>query len=261
MRERMGAIYIWSYVYIIVRMSATKSSCGEINVNHSGINVSSPDQIPETFSAAEALLPSKEHLNSEADLVGGKYEVSLSIMEKVKHCFKNLTGTINLKMLFAPPTIGAIIGFTVGVISPLRKLMIGDCAPLRVIYSSANLLGQAAVPSMTLINGANLLKGLKGSGIGPLLIVGIIVVRYIASPLLGIVVVKTARHFGLVGSGSLYQFVLMLQFALPPALSIGTMTQMFEAGESECSVIMLWTYAVASISLTLWSTLFMWLVA
>ncbi|WRX09227.1 hypothetical protein QQP08_001714 [Theobroma cacao] len=40
----------------------------------------------------------------------------------------------------------------------------------------------------------------------------------------------------------------------------GTITQLFKAGESECSVIMLWTYGLASISLTLWSTVFMWLV-
>ena len=47
-------------------------------------------------------------------------------------------------------------------------------------------------------------------------------VRYIALPLLGVVVVKAAHHFGLVGSNSLFQFVLMLQYALPPAMSTGT---------------------------------------
>ena len=40
----------------------------------------------------------------------------------------------------------------------------------------------------------------------------------------------------------------------------GTITQLFGAGKSECSVIMLWTYAFASVSLTLWSAYFMWLV-
>jgi hypothetical protein len=42
--------------------------------------------------------------------------------------------------------------------------------------------------------------------------------------------------------------------------SAGTMAQLFGSGESECSVIMLWSYAMASIAVTLWSTLFMWLV-
>lgn len=46
----------------------------------------------------------------------------------------------------------------------------------------------------------------------------------------------------------------------PMLLNSGTITQLFGAGEAECSVILLWTYVLASVSLTLWSTLFMWLV-
>lgn len=114
---------------------------------------------------------------------------------------------------------------------------------------------------MTLIVGANLLKGLKKSEVGVSVIIGVQVVRYIAMPLLGILVVKGAVYFGLVGSDSLYQFVLLLQYALPCAMALGTITQLFEVGESDCSVIMLWNYAVASVALTLWSTYYMWLVS
>ncbi|KAF3552971.1 hypothetical protein F2Q69_00014921 [Brassica cretica] len=46
-----------------------------------------------------------------------------------------------------------------------------------------------------------------------------------------------------------------------PASLTRTITQLFGAGESECSVILLWTYALASVSLTVWPTFFMWLVA
>lgn len=41
----------------------------------------------------------------------------------------------------------------------------------------------------------------------------------------------------------------------------GTITQVFGAGEGECSVILLWSYALASISLSFWSTIFMWLLS
>uniref|UniRef100_A0A2N9F174 Auxin efflux carrier component n=1 Tax=Fagus sylvatica TaxID=28930 RepID=A0A2N9F174_FAGSY len=125
----------------------------------------------------------------------------------------------------------AIVGFIIALVSPFRKVLIGDDAPLRAIYSSVSLIGNAAIPSMTLIIGANLLR------------------------------VKAAKHFGLVGSDSLYQFTLMIQYALPPAMNVGTISQLLKTGESECSVIMLWTYVVAAFSLTLWSTIFMWLVA
>ncbi|WRX12089.1 Membrane transport protein - like 4 [Theobroma cacao] len=101
--------------------------------------------------------------------------------------------------------------------------------------------------------------GLKGSDVSRSVIIGIIAVRNIFLPLSGIGVVKAAQHFGLVGSDSLYQFVLLLQYAVPPAMSVGTMTQFFQLGQGETSVIMLWTYAVAAVTLTLWSTFFMWL--
>ena len=68
----------------------------------------------------------------------------------------------------------------------------------------------------------NKISGLKGSGIHYTIVVGIIAVRYILLPLLGILIVKGAVAAGLVKSQDIFfQFVLMLQHALPPAMSIG----------------------------------------
>nr|AFK35160.1 unknown [Lotus japonicus] len=52
------------------------------------------------------------------------------------------------------------------------------------------MLGDAAIPTATLILGANLLGGLKGTSTPLWTIVGIILVRYIFLPLLGVVIVK-----------------------------------------------------------------------
>ncbi|GLT66038.1 hypothetical protein SLA2020_384340 [Shorea laevis] len=184
----------------------------------------------------------------------------LIFLEKIKQHVNKLTSQIKLKMLLAPGTVAAIVGFIIGLVSPLRKVLIGDSAPLRLIYSSAALIGEAAIPSITLIIGANLLKGLRGSAVGAPIITGIAVIRFIILPALGIGIVKAAIHFGMVGSNSLLQFTLMFQYAVPPAMNIGTISQLLGAGQSECSVIMLWTYAFASFFLTLWSALFIWLV-
>eukprot|EP00268_Persea_americana_P016807 TRINITY_DN17999_c0_g1_i9.p1 TRINITY_DN17999_c0_g1~~TRINITY_DN17999_c0_g1_i9.p1 ORF type:complete len:139 (+),score=10.73 TRINITY_DN17999_c0_g1_i9:42-458(+) len=120
---------------------------------------------------------------------------------------------------------------------------------------------EGAIPAVSLVMGGNLLRGLRGSEIKVSLIIGMVVIRYIILPLLGIVIIKGAIHLGLVHSDPLYQFILLLQYTVPPAMNIGTITQLFGAGESECSVIFLWMYALASVSLTLWSTFFMWLVS
>ena len=37
----------------------------------------------------------------------------------------------------------------------------------------------------------------------------------------------------------------------------GTMAQLFDVAQDECSVIFLWTYLVASLALTVWSTIFL----
>ncbi|XVE99144.1 hypothetical protein REPUB_Repub03eG0171900 [Reevesia pubescens] len=255
----VGAIFIWSYTYPIVRAYASKS------MEHN-----SSEGAPETFSKSctETLLPSRDGNNSddysgqgELPLTNSDERIQMSLVKKIVQRIWTITRKIDLKKVFAPSAIAAVVGFIIGTISPIRKILIGDSAPLHVLDSSASLIGEAAIPCMTLIMGANLLKGLKRSEVSLLVIIGIIAVRNIFLPLLGIGVVKTAHHFGMVGSDSLYQFVLMLQYAVPPAMSVGTMTQLFQCGQGESSMIMLWSYAVASIFLTVWSTLFMWLLA
>ncbi|XAR61498.1 hypothetical protein NMG60_11015940 [Bertholletia excelsa] len=265
----VGAVYLWSYVYNIVRISTSKN-LSPVKVKDSSVGSSFEEvSTARAESYKEPLLSSKDCIASEdhdqfalpSTRLEGKAQVG--IVGKLKQHLGMILRKINLRQLFAPSTTGAIVGFIVGVVPALRKSMIGNAAPLRVIQESASLLGDGAIPAVTLIMGGNLLKGtgLQGSGIQKSLIVGIIFARYVVLPLTGIIIVKGALHFGIVHHNPLYQFVLLLQFALPPAMNIGTITQLFGAGESECSVIMVWTYALASISLTIWTTIFLWLVA
>ncbi|KAK9928520.1 hypothetical protein M0R45_025652 [Rubus argutus] len=234
----IGAIYIWSYVYNIVRISSKRSTQDSSH----GLVEDDADKyaLPCAISQQESRI---EH------------------QSKSKNSIVRIFNKLNLKTIFAPSTTGAIVGFAIGVIPQIRKTMIGEDAPLRVIQDTTNLLGNGAIPALTLIIGGNLLKGLRGSGIQKSLVVGIIIVRYVLLPLTGILITKGALKFGLVHSDPLYLFVLLLQYTLPPAMNIGTITQLFGAGENECSVILLWTYVFSSVSLTLWSAFFMWFVA
>ncbi|WVZ17472.1 hypothetical protein V8G54_010454 [Vigna mungo] len=63
--------------------------------------------------------------------------------------------------------------------------------------------------------------------------------------------------------GTIYK-TLFESFGTIAAIKIhlhsGTITQLFGAGENECSVIMLATYSCAAVSVTLWSTFYLWLV-
>ncbi|KAK1587395.1 hypothetical protein Q3G72_012407 [Acer saccharum] len=265
----IGAIFLWSYVYNIVRLYSSKSfEATKLGNSTETQSINPVNERAENLSNSHTgpLLPLNEssvkayHLDQfELDCPISEGRPKVPFLKKIK-CFQSFATKINLRKLFAPSTIGAIVGFMIGVTPRLQKVLVGDNAPLRVVEDFTALLGEAAIPTVTLIVGANLLGGLQGSRIHLSIIIGIIVIRYIALPILGVCIVKAAIHFGLVNSDPLYQFILLLQFALPPAIQIGTMTQLYGAGESECSVIMLWTYALASVSLTLWSTFFLWFV-
>lgn len=235
----MGSIYIWTYVYNLMRVLSNSP-------------VETPPSVESNYDSYKVpLISSKEEENNQK---AGRWE-------KVKRRLVSLSQKVNLKTIFAPSTIAAMIALVIGLLTPLRKLIIGTEAPLRVLQDSVTLVGDGAVPAMTMIIGGNLLKGLRSSGMKMSSIIGVLVARYVLLPMSGVLIVRGAYKLDLVTSEPLYQFVLLLQYAVPPAMNLGTITQLFGTGESECSVIMLWTYSLASIALTVWPTFFMWLVA
>uniref|UniRef100_A0A453J288 Uncharacterized protein n=4 Tax=Aegilops tauschii subsp. strangulata TaxID=200361 RepID=A0A453J288_AEGTS len=95
----------------------------------------------------------------------------------------------------------------------------------------------------------------------PLVVISITVIRFVILPACGIGVVKAASELGFLPRSPLYRYVLLLQSTVPPAMSIGTIAQLFDVGEEECSIVFLWTHLVAALALTLWSTVFMSLVS
>uniref|UniRef100_A0A804UDJ8 Protein PIN-LIKES 7 n=1 Tax=Zea mays TaxID=4577 RepID=A0A804UDJ8_MAIZE len=99
--------------------------------------------------------------------------------------------------------------------------------------------------------------GFRKSGLKRAVIVVILCVRFVLLPLIGIAVVRVAYGLGFLSRDLLYRYVLMVQFAMPPAMNIRTMAQLFDVGQEECSVIFRWTYLVAAVALTAWSTVFM----
>ncbi|URE42880.1 Membrane transport protein, partial [Musa troglodytarum] len=181
--------------------------------------------------------------------------------------------------LLAPPTVASIMGVIVGATPWLKSLFAGSNAPLRVVEDTVN---DGTVPCITLVLGGNLTQGkvelscvrlinavmtrklharagLRRSVVSNAVIVAIVCVRYLVLPVIGIAVVRAAYGLGLVPYDPLYRYVLMIRFGVPPAMNIGTMARLFDVGQEECSVIFLWTYVVATVAVTGWSTLFMWI--
>ncbi|KAK6271110.1 hypothetical protein POUND7_008208 [Theobroma cacao] len=168
----IGAIFMWSYVYGIMRMYANKS------IESSTTVINSPRDTSETVSGSrtQAALPSSGCNTSHLPrTLSGERSTKMSGLKKIMPRIKMISGKIDLKKVFAPTAVAAVMP---------------KCLRL------------------------------KGSDVSRNVIIGIIAVRNIFLPLSGIGVVKAAHHFALVGSDSLYQFVLMLQYAVLPAMSV-----------------------------------------
>ncbi|XP_008786677.2 protein PIN-LIKES 7 isoform X1 [Phoenix dactylifera] len=267
----LGNFFIWSHTYSLMRKSS---------VLHEKIHSENGIQFPEndSMTSVEAQNQYKEGRRDQEALLlpptkptdgAAQHQSIVPLLSKGEGSENKVNFWMSLKAtlhqisneLLAPPTIAAIFGLVIGMIPWLKSLIIGATAPLRVIQDSISLLGDGSIPCATLILGGNLTPGIRGSAVKPVEIVAIICVRYVILPLFGIAVVEAAGELGFLPPSPLFQYMLLIQFTLPPAMSIGTMAQLFDAGKEECSVIFLWTYLVAAIALTVWSTIFMWILS
>ncbi|CAN6211120.1 unnamed protein product [Urochloa humidicola] len=257
----IGAVFLWSIVYNIVRVASNAiMEDGNAPTNQTKVLISGSGAETVAEQRSSAL---NDHANEctlpliSTNIPPTKNKVPL--LERTWKFLSSISETVDLKKLFAPSTIAVIVGFVIGGTPFIRNAIVGDTAPLRVLQESAELIGGGAIPSVTLIMGANLLNGVRGGArVQPSVIAGVIAVRYVMLPLLGTAVAKGAVRLGLIQPDPLYQFILHLQYAVPPAMNIGTIMQLFGVGESECSVIFVWVYALASVAVTVWSAFFMW---
>ncbi|XVF18166.1 hypothetical protein REPUB_Repub10bG0189000 [Reevesia pubescens] len=264
----LGGFYIWTISYQMVKSSAVKFRALEAAEEfvskepNKNLDATAESQLLKGESEGQVAITMATNFVEDPENQANVSQVESSTKQKGKaSLWVKLVIYLHqiLEELIAPPTLGAILGFIFGATAWLRNLIIGEGAPLRVIQDSIKLLGDATIPCITLILGANLIQGLRSSTVKPLIIVGVICVRFIILPVVGILVVKAAGNLGFLPSDPLFHYVLMIQFTLPPAMNIGTMTQLFDVGQEECSVLLLWTYLAAALALTSWSMVFMWI--
>ncbi|XVF62325.1 hypothetical protein PTKIN_Ptkin08bG0208200 [Pterospermum kingtungense] len=269
----LGGFYIWTLSYQMVKASAVKFKALEAAEEfvskepNKNLDATAECQLLKGESEDQATVAitvlTTKSVEDPENQEGISQEASQKPKSRKASFWIKVLGFLHqiLEELLAPPTLGAILGFIFGSISWLRNLIIGEGAPLRVFQDSIKLLGDGNIPCITLILGANLIQGLRSSTIKPLTIVGVVCVRYLILPVIGIGVVKAAGNLGFLPSDPLFHYVLMIQFTLPPAMNIGTMAQLFDMGQEECSVLFLWTYLAAALALTSWSTVFMWILS
>ncbi|KAJ1694558.1 hypothetical protein LUZ63_011256 [Rhynchospora breviuscula] len=258
----LGGFFIWTHTYSIMKKAGKiyhtthQSDITGDEVKADTTDVTDPEAIlPASSKADEERDQTQIHVPLLSDEVDAQEEKK-GLFTIIKEVLVQI-----IEELLEPPTISAILGFIVGAIPWLKSLIIGENAPLHVIQETLQLLGDGTIPVITLILGGNLTVGFHKSVLKRQAIIAIICIRYLVLPIIGIGVVKLAYELGFLPHDPMYRYVLMIQFTVPPAMNIATMAQLFDVGHEESSVIFLWTYLVAAIALTAWSTVFMWVLS
>jgi predicted permease len=77
--------------------------------------------------------------------------------------------------------------------------------------------------------------GLRKSGLKRAVIIAIVCIRFVIMPMIGIAVVHAAYGVGFLSHDPLYRYVLMVQFALPPAMNIGKLAVLKAPGTKSAS--------------------------
>lgn len=272
----LGGFYIWTHTYSLIKRDGAvfeemirEGSVKKMAKQYSSVSLE--DQTALSTEIREARDDPESQLSSSVVSTGVYPDETIIIqpllsskkMKTGEHVWKMVIGTFHelAEELVEPPTIAAITGFFVGATPWLRSLIIGSKAPLRVIQDSLELLGNGTLPCTTLILGGNLTRGIGKSAVKASAIVAIALVRYVALPISGIFVLKAASSFGFLPEDPLFRYVLLTQFTLPPAVAIGVMAQLFGVGQEESSVIFLWLYLLSAFALTIWSTVFLYLLS
>ncbi|TYJ47564.1 hypothetical protein E1A91_A02G198900v1 [Gossypium mustelinum] len=149
----IGAIYLWSFVYNVVRVSSAKVN-KEVNGDDStrvmkstGTGGMPSPTLPDQQNYTEPLLPSKNCSISVCthelsfSCAKSKGTVKVSDFDKIWQYLRIISRKLNLKAIFAPSTTAAFIGFTIGLVPQIRNLIISGNAPFHVVQDSALLLG------------------------------------------------------------------------------------------------------------------------
>ncbi|KAK7386560.1 hypothetical protein VNO78_26893 [Psophocarpus tetragonolobus] len=252
----LGGVFIWTYTYQLMRNASLRYKASE-----AAEILRIPNKDNDAMAETRLLKQNDgytEDTENQIVVDQGNSIITMNVERSFCGRMMETLGQI-LAELMSPPTIATILGFLFGGVNWLRNLIIGQDAPLRVIQDSIRLMGDGTIPCMTVLLGGNLTQGMQSSNIQPLVLISIIIARFFVLPCIGFFVVKAAANFGFLPLDPFFQYVLVIQYALPPAMNISTMAQLFDVGTEEFSVILLWTYGAAAIALTLWSTYLIWI--
>eukprot|EP00638_Chattonella_subsalsa_P005095 CAMPEP_0117762458 /NCGR_PEP_ID=MMETSP0947-20121206/17948_1 /TAXON_ID=44440 /ORGANISM="Chattonella subsalsa, Strain CCMP2191" /LENGTH=411 /DNA_ID=CAMNT_0005583765 /DNA_START=280 /DNA_END=1515 /DNA_ORIENTATION=- len=159
-----------------------------------------------------------------------------------------------------------------GMITPLQSLFFSSTGEKMAyleptITNAMRTLGAAVSPVVTILLGANVLAARKkGSGDNSAVMLpkSIPVIclsgKLILLPIIGTAIVYFLKLAGALGNDPVLIFVLLLQFSPPPAQNLTLMCELANHGQREISTVLFYSYLSAVLTMTAWTTFFIYFI-
>lgn len=165
------------------------------------------------------------------------------------------------KDIFSPNVLAALLAMVIGCVPLLKGLLVGQEAPLLLIYGTLDTLAGAAIPCMMLLLGATFSKGPTGTCLSSRTITAVCLVRLLVLPAVGVLLMLTLDRAGLLPGDPLFKFAMLLQSTVPSATMLQTMATMVGNGDKEMSVLLFWQYLFSIVAAPAWMVLYFWLLS
>ena len=236
--------------------------------------------LPSSPSSSDFSTEMINMTTSEVDLdldTADKQVHSLAIPQKISHWVistskRSKEGVISfLKKFLSPPTVAVIFGLIVGLILPLKHLLFSlpdegkeeeggyVFVPLEFITNAMVMVGAAALPCSMIVLGVNLSSGPTRDKINKRTIFGVTTARLFLLPLIGMGITLLLSKYHLLPDDPVLKFILMLEGATPSAMSLVIICQKNGYGEKDMATLQFWVYISSALSLTIFVSLFMYI--
>ncbi|GJP36803.1 hypothetical protein CLOM_g21278 [Closterium sp. NIES-68] len=187
-------------------------------------------------------------------------KASVAILVRAPNTLGEVLKALHIYDIFRPPVLAACLAMLIGMVPELDFLFFHKDGALRFLSDALAVLGQAMIPCILLVLGANLVKGPGASALPMRTTLAVVVTRLVLVPLVGIALVLSADRLGLLPPGDkMFRFVLLLQHAMPSSIQIGTACSLRGFGEQEVSAVLFFQHISAVFTMAVYLFVFFFL--
>ncbi|KAH1151059.1 hypothetical protein GYH30_044844 [Glycine max] len=106
----IGVVFLWSYVYNIMRISSSRIQKDNTSKDSNMLKASADISESHPHNFSETLYPTKDTMDDAYTILlpETNSEEKVSFPSKIKHCLRMISRNLNFKSMFAPSTLGAV---------------------------------------------------------------------------------------------------------------------------------------------------------